>query len=41
MKHVDLQKQCKGKVGFEIKGVQPTWPTNPTNTIYGGYLNIE
>jgi len=26
---------------IEIKGVQPTWPTNPTNTIYGGYLYIE
>jgi hypothetical protein len=25
----------------EIKGVQPTWVTNPTVTIYGGYLYIE
>ena len=26
---------------IEIKGVQPTWVTNPTVTIYGGYLYIE
>jgi hypothetical protein len=26
---------------FEIKGVQPTWATNPLTTIYGGYLYIE
>ena len=25
----------------EIKGVQPTWATNPATTIYGGYLWIE
>lgn len=26
---------------FEIKGVQPTWGTNPTGTVYGGYIYIE
>lgn len=26
---------------FEIKGVQPTWTTNPLTTIYGGYVYIE
>jgi hypothetical protein len=26
---------------IEIKGVLPTWVTNPTVTIYGGYLYIE
>jgi hypothetical protein len=26
---------------FEIKGVQPTWATNPATTIYGGYIYIE
>lgn len=26
---------------IEIKGVQPTWVTNPLTTIYGGYLYIE
>jgi hypothetical protein len=26
---------------IEIKGVQPLWVTNPTVTIYGGYLYIE
>lgn len=26
---------------IEIKGVQPTWPTNPLTTIYGGYLYVE
>jgi len=26
---------------FEIKGVQPTWVTNPATTIYGGYVYIE
>lgn len=26
---------------IEIKGVQPTWATNPNTTIYGGYLWIE
>jgi hypothetical protein len=26
---------------IEIKGVQPTWVTNPATTIYGGYLYIE
>ena len=26
---------------IEIKGVQPTWVTNPTVTTYGGYLYIE
>jgi hypothetical protein len=26
---------------FEIKGVQPTWATNPATTIYGGYVYIE
>lgn len=25
----------------EIKGVQPTWATNPATTIYGGYLYVE
>ena len=25
----------------EIKGVQPTWTTNPLTTIYGGYLFLE
>lgn len=25
---------------FEIKGVQPTWATNPATTIYGGYVYI-
>jgi N-acetylneuraminic acid mutarotase len=25
----------------EIKGVQPTWVTNPVTSIYGGYLYIE
>jgi hypothetical protein len=25
----------------EIKGVQPTWTTNPATTIYGGYIYIE
>lgn len=25
----------------EIKGVQPTWVTNPATTIYGGYIYIE
>lgn len=25
----------------EIKGVQPTWATNPLTTIYGGYLYCE
>lgn len=25
----------------EIKGVQPSWATNPLTTIYGGYLYIE
>jgi len=25
----------------EIKGVQPTWATNPLTTIYGGYLYVE
>jgi hypothetical protein len=25
----------------EIKGVQPTWGTNPLTTIYGGYLYFE
>jgi hypothetical protein len=25
----------------EIKGVQPTWATNPLTTIYGGYLYFE
>jgi hypothetical protein len=25
----------------EIKGVQPTWTTNPLTCIYGGYLYIE
>jgi hypothetical protein len=26
---------------IEIKGVHPTWATNPLTTIYGGYLYIE
>lgn len=26
---------------IEIKGVQPTWGTNPVTTIYGGYIYIE
>lgn len=26
---------------FEIKGVQPTWATNPATTIYGGYIRIN
>ena len=26
---------------FEIKGIQPTWATNPTATIYGGYIYLE
>lgn len=26
---------------FEIKGVQPTWSTNPATTIYGGYVYLE
>lgn len=26
---------------FEIKGVQPTWATNPNTTIYGGYVYLE
>ena len=26
---------------IEIKGVQPTWATNPLTTIYGGYLYVE
>ena len=26
---------------FEIKGVQPTWATNPLTTIYGGYIVVE
>ena len=26
---------------FEIKGVQPTWATNPATTIYGGYVVIQ
>lgn len=26
---------------FEIKGIQPTWATNPATTIYGGYLYFE
>lgn len=26
---------------IEIKGVQPTWATNPLTTIYGGYIYIE
>jgi hypothetical protein len=26
---------------IEIKGVQPTWVTNPLTTIYGGYVYIE
>lgn len=26
---------------IEIKGIQPTWATNPNTTIYGGYVYIE
>lgn len=26
---------------FEIKGVNPTWATNPLTTIFGGYIYIE
>ena len=26
---------------IEIKGIQPAWATNPTVTIYGGYVYIE
>ena len=26
---------------IEIKGIQPTWGTNPLTTIYGGYIYIE
>lgn len=26
---------------IEIKGIQPTWVTNPLTTIYGGYVYIE
>jgi hypothetical protein len=26
---------------FEIKGIQPTWATNPLTTIFGGYVYIE
>jgi hypothetical protein len=26
---------------IEIKGVQPTWATNPATTIYGGFIYIE
>jgi hypothetical protein len=26
---------------FEVKGVQPTWATNPATTIYGGYVYLE
>lgn len=26
---------------IEIKGVQPTWATNPLTTVYGGYIYIE
>jgi hypothetical protein len=26
---------------FEIRGIQPTWGTNPTAVIYGGYVYIE
>jgi PKD repeat protein len=26
---------------IEIKGVQPTWTTNPATTIYGGYIWLE
>ena len=26
---------------IEIKGIQPTWATNPATTIYGGYIYIE
>jgi hypothetical protein len=26
---------------FEIKMVNPTWPTNPATTIFGGYIYIE
>ena len=26
---------------FEIKGIQPTWTTNPATCIYGGYVYLE
>jgi hypothetical protein len=26
---------------IEVKGIQPTWATNPLTTIYGGYIYIE
>jgi hypothetical protein len=26
---------------IEIKGIQPTWATNPLTTIYGGYVFAE
>ena len=26
---------------FEIKGIQPTWATNPLTTIYGGQVYLE
>jgi hypothetical protein len=26
---------------IEIKGIQPTWATNPLTTIYGGYIYVE
>lgn len=26
---------------IEIKGVQPSWATNPATTIYGGYVYVE
>lgn len=26
---------------FEIKGIQPTWATNPATTIYGGTIYVE
>jgi hypothetical protein len=26
---------------IQIKGIQPTWGTNPATTIYGGYIYIE
>lgn len=26
---------------FEIKGIQPTWATNPLTTIYGGYILLK
>jgi hypothetical protein len=26
---------------FEIKFINPTWPTNPATTIFGGYIYIE